>query len=208
MYQSDQKASKSSEKNKKMEQETLFTSAKWNILKALALEKKSPLELAELANTSMSNISQSLRFLELANIVKSERISNRDKGQPRIVYSLANDNAYLIITATGLVDKKLIPINEHKKIMIKIWLHPDETKHETIEQGYQELRNKMQNIDAIYYEENTNTKLRLILKEPIKTEQITHKDTTIQYETITRTEIEKQPGKYYEIYNPQKIDTR
>jgi predicted transcriptional regulator len=88
-----------------MEQETLFTSAKWNILKALALEKKSPLELAEIANTSMSNISQSLRFLELANIVKSERISNRDKGQPRVVYSLANDNAYLIITAEGLVEK-------------------------------------------------------------------------------------------------------
>ena len=82
-----------------MEQETLFTAAKWSVLKSLSFEKKSPLELAQANNTSMSNISQALRFLELAGLVKSERVSNRDKGQPRIIYSIAKDNAYLILTS-------------------------------------------------------------------------------------------------------------
>ena len=49
-----------------MEQETLFTAAKWEVLKSLAENSKSPIELAEASNTSLSNISQSLRFLELA----------------------------------------------------------------------------------------------------------------------------------------------
>lgn len=189
-----------------MEQETLFTSAKWNILKALALEKKSPLELAEIANTSMSNISQSLRFLEIANIVKSERISNRDKGQPRVIYSLAKDNAYMIVTAEGFVEKKLIEIDEHKKTMIRIWLYKDQDKHKELEQAYTALKENIENIDAIYIEENTDLTLRIIYKkESEKTPNTTSK---ITYKKITPDEVKKTPEKYYTLYDPQKINTR
>jgi len=187
-----------------MEQETLFTSAKWNILKALALEKKSPLELSEIANTSMSNISQSLRFLELANIVKSEKVSNRDKGQPRIVYSIAQDTAYLIITSKGFVEKQTIQINEHKKTLIRIWLYKDENKHNAIEQTYLELKEHIKDIDGIYIEENTN-KIRTITKNN-KTIQIKNK--TMEHKEITREELQKEPKKYYPIYDPQKINQR
>ncbi|MBU0472258.1 MAG: nickel-dependent hydrogenase large subunit, partial [Nanoarchaeota archaeon] len=90
-----------------MDQETLFTGSKWDILKLLEQKKMSPIELANASGTSTANISQQLRFLEIAGIVKSERISNRDKGQPRILYSLAGNSSFLISVAPGFVNKKL-----------------------------------------------------------------------------------------------------
>lgn len=188
-----------------MEQETLFTSAKWNILKALALEKKSPIELAEIANTSMSNISQSLRFLELANIVKSERVSNRDKGQPRVMYSLAKDNAYMIITSEGFVEKKLITLNENKKVMLRIWLHPNEHNHELLEKAFLKLKESISKIQAIYLEENTSLTLAIIYKTQDET---INKLDEINYKKITSDEVKKSPEKYYTIYDPQKINAR
>lgn len=184
-----------------MEQETLFTSAKWNILRALALEKKSPLELAEIANTSMSNISQSLRFLELANIVKSERVSNRDKGQPRVMYSLAKDNAYLIITAEGFVEKKMISIDEHKKSLIRIWLYQDESKQEEIERAYNALRRDLDKVKAIFVEQGSNKALSVIYNQ-------TMSEKPSEIKEIAENEVISNPDKYYTIYDPQKIITR
>ena len=89
-----------------MDQETLFTGSKWDILKLLEGKEMSPIELAKESGTSMANISQQLRFLEMAGIVKSKRISNRDKGQPRIMYSLTGENSFLIMVTPGFVEKK------------------------------------------------------------------------------------------------------
>ena len=90
-----------------MEQETLFTASKWDILKILSSGSKSPLQLAKLSNTSVANISQQLRLLEMAGLVQSKRISNRDKGQPRLLYSLAGNHSFLIASTQDFVDKKL-----------------------------------------------------------------------------------------------------
>jgi predicted transcriptional regulator len=104
-----------------MEQETLFTSSKWDILKCLENSKKSPIDLAKETNTSVANISQQLRLLELAGFVKSERVSNRDKGLPRILYSISNNHSYIVSTMPGFVDKKFLKLQEHQKCTLKIW---------------------------------------------------------------------------------------
>ena len=75
-----------------MDQETLYTAAKWDILQHLADRKLSPIELSRLTGGSLANISQQLRLLDMAGIVQSERVSNRDRGQPRVLYSLAQDS--------------------------------------------------------------------------------------------------------------------
>ena len=59
-----------------MELETLFTEQKWNILKSLSEGKFSPLQLANRSNTTIANISQQLRLLEAAELVKKEKIKN------------------------------------------------------------------------------------------------------------------------------------
>ena len=56
----------------------MFTEQKWNILQCLSKDKFSPIQLAEKLNTTMANISQQLRLLEAANLVKKEKISLKE----------------------------------------------------------------------------------------------------------------------------------
>ncbi|HIH23981.1 TPA: helix-turn-helix transcriptional regulator, partial [Candidatus Woesearchaeota archaeon] len=72
-----------------MDHETLFTATKWEILKQLETGERSPVELAKAMQSSIANVSQQLRLLEMAGLVTSRRISNRDKDKPRILYSIA-----------------------------------------------------------------------------------------------------------------------
>lgn len=196
-----------------MDQETLYTAAKWEILKVLATEKKSPIELAESANTSVSNISQSLRFLELAGIVKSERLGNRDKGQPRVVYSLASDNAFIILTAKNFVDKKQIKVDTHKKALLKIWFYENESLHQYIEQGFLNIEENLGSIKGIFLNKNSvsEIKLHIVQNDSSKKE---FKEITAKYEGIskkvkyvisTEESIRKDPSSHYAIYDPQKI---
>jgi hypothetical protein len=104
-----------------MEHETLFTASKWQILKSLESGPKSPIELAKLCETSVANISQQLRLLEMAGIVTSKRISNRDKDKPRILYSLSGNLSYMIATTGSFVDKKALQLTDYNKIIMRIW---------------------------------------------------------------------------------------
>src|SRR3989338_4809580 len=100
-----------------MDLETLFTEQKWNILHHLSAGGQSPLQLAKLTNTTISNISQQLKLLEAASLVKKKKVQNRDKGKPRSVYYLSDDFAYLISLSRNFVSKKfLIFTNYHKNI--------------------------------------------------------------------------------------------
>ncbi len=108
-----------------MEHETLFTATKWDILKLLESGAKSPIEIAKATNSSMANVSQQLRLLEMAGVVSSKRISNRDKDKPRILYSIAGSLSYVIATSDNFVDKKLVSLSEHNKVILKIWFLED-----------------------------------------------------------------------------------
>ncbi len=116
-----------------MEIETLFTEQKWKILSALSKGKFSPLQLAERSNTTMANISQQLKLLEFSNLVKKEKIRNRDKGKPRTLFSLSDDHAYLISAAEGFADKRLLKLDEFHKIMIRVLFLENQELHYYVE---------------------------------------------------------------------------
>jgi len=101
--------------------EPLFADAKWSLLKSLSVRDMSPLELANLLNTTISNISQQLRLLELAGLVSKVRVPNRDKGKPRMVYSLKGDCSYVISLGSDFAEKKLVQMSSHHRIVAKIW---------------------------------------------------------------------------------------
>jgi predicted transcriptional regulator len=197
-----------------MDYETLFTSAKWDILKSLASSKKSPIELAEQANTSISNISQSLRFLELAGIVKSERLSNRDKGQPRVIYSLASESAYIILTSKNFVNKKTINIDDHKKMLLNIWFYENENLHGFLESAVFALEESIDDISGIFLDKTSLSELKLavVLKE--KTPKKEFKELTLKNKGLTKKvkylvtgkeTIQKSVGSYYAIYDPNNL---
>jgi predicted transcriptional regulator len=132
-----------------MEQETLFTSSKWDILKCLEAGKKSPIDLAKETNTSVANISQQLRLLELAGFVKSERISNRDKGLPRILYSIAENNSYIVAASHGFVNKKFLKLQEYQKCTLRIWFLDNPNLQRYVERFFWMVEKNLEKIDII-----------------------------------------------------------
>ena len=138
-------------KKQKMELELLFSDQKWNILKSLSEGKYSPLQLAEKLNTTMANISQQLRLLEAANLVKKEKIKNRDKGKPRTLFSLSEDCAYLIPTMNDFAAKKLLKVNDHQKIILRIWFLENPETHQQLEKFYWKIEPSIDKVDAILF---------------------------------------------------------
>jgi len=201
-----------------MEQETLYTAAKWDVLKALEMSSKSPIELAKEANTSVSNISQSLRFLELAGIVKSERIGNRDKGQPRVMYSLLGNKAYMIVTSKNFVDKKPMQLSDYKKMILRIWFYENESIHTHLEKAVQNIEPRINEIKGIFLDTFSNSELKLAIvlnkSEKEKKDQTPFKEISLEsmgttrkvkYVSVTESEITNNETKYYAIHDPQQI---
>src|SRR3989338_1427080 len=132
-----------------MELELMFSEQKWNILKCLSEGKFSPIQLAEKLNTSMANISQQLRLLEAANLVKKEKIRNRDKGKPRTLFSLRDDYAYLIPMMHGFANKRLLKTTDHHKAILRIWFLENTELHYALERLYWEIEPYINKIDSI-----------------------------------------------------------
>lgn len=145
-----------------MDQETLFTSSKWEMLKVLSKGQKSPIELAKETKTSIANISQQLRMLELANIVKSERVGNRERGEPRLLYSLIGPISYLITVVPNFAEKKQITLNPYHELTLKIWFLKDESNHYYFQKYFWEIESKLEKIDAII-SKNEYGKIKLLI---------------------------------------------
>ncbi|MFH1505727.1 MAG: ArsR family transcriptional regulator [archaeon] len=146
-----------------MEQETLFTGSKWNILQALSRGKRSPFELAEESKTSVANISQQLRLLEIAGLIKSERIPNREKGQPRVLYSLAKECSFLIAIASGLVEKQFFDLSLANKLVLKIWFFPEASQRYYLEKGFWQFEEHLDKIDSLLVDLQHYDKINMIV---------------------------------------------
>lgn len=132
-----------------MELETSFIDQKWNILKELSRQESSPLLIADLLKTSIANISQQLRLLEAMNLVKKKKISNRDKGKPRTIYSLNDEFSDLIVVMNGFAKKKIINLTEYHKRVIKIWFIGNNMLHAHFQNFLFEIEGIIRHIDAI-----------------------------------------------------------
>jgi len=105
-----------------MDIETLLTGVKWEIIEIIAKQPSSPSELAKKLNTTVANISQQLRLLQTAGLVKRKKISQLKPGKPRTQFSLADDFCIIISISPGLAKKKLIKLTPDQKKSIQKWL--------------------------------------------------------------------------------------
>lgn len=192
-----------------MDQETLFTGSKWDILKLLESKGMSPLELANKSGTSIANISQQLRFLEMAGIVTSRRVSNREKGQPRIIYSLAGNNSYIIAVTPGFVHKDMYELDERKKAFLRIWFYKRKEYQYFIEKALTTLQGNLNKIQVIALDESQLSGIRLSIvsdqlkKSDLKNLELTNKEgqkAIVELELKDISELEE--GNYYSIYDP------
>ncbi len=102
-----------------MDIETLLTGTKWEILKLLSEKKLSPLEIAKKLNTTIANISQQVRLLQTAGLVKKEKTSAVKAGKPRALFSISHDYAMIIVFSEGFAEKKLIKLTKEQKAHLK-----------------------------------------------------------------------------------------
>lgn len=111
-----------------MDLETLLTGTKWEILQMLAEKKRSPLELAKILNTTIANISQQLRLLQAAGLVKKERAEGTKRaegigaGKPRTLFSIAYEFAFVIMVSDKTAKKKMVKLTHDKKKVLNQWI--------------------------------------------------------------------------------------
>lgn len=196
-----------------MEQETLFTSSKWDILKCLETGKKSPLDLAKETNTSIANISQQLRLLELAGFVKSERISNRDKGLPRILYSVSDNQAYIVASTPGFVDKKFLKLQEYQKCVLKIWFLDNPVLQRYLERFFWTIEKNLEKIDFIAFDAKDFGNVKVYIStnnadlKKLKDVAIDGSSGTVKFSItfIKDQDLKKSLPNCYAIYDPKNI---
>ena len=132
-----------------MELEILFTEQRWNILKSLTEGRFSPLQLAQRSNTTIANISQQLRLLEAAELIKKEKIQNREKGKPRTLFSLSHDYAYLVSTMKDFAKKKLLELSDYHKIILRILFLENPELHYYLSKFYWKIEDYLDQIQMI-----------------------------------------------------------
>ncbi len=153
-----------------MQLELMFTDQKWNILRSISDEPQSPLQLSQKLNTTMANISQQLKLLEAVNLVKKEKIRNRDKGKPRTIFSLNGEYAFMIPVTQKFTDKKLIRTTDHQKSILRIWFL--EHHQQEIERLYWGIKDSLSPNSAVIVDQTTK-KVHIICdsKEAIRDSQ-------------------------------------
>jgi len=197
-----------------MEQETLFTSSKWDILKCLEAGKKSPLDLAKETNTSIANISQQLRLLELAGFVKSERISNRDKGLPRILYSVCENNSYIVASTPGFVDKKFLKLQDYQKCTLKIWFLDNPVLQRYVERFFwTAIEKNLEKIELIAMDAKDFSSIKVIILtnnpdlKKVKDLIVDGANGSVKFSMnfIKEQDLKKSLPNHYVIYDPKNV---
>lgn len=196
-----------------MEQETLFTASKWEILKQLERGALSPIELASLSRTSVANISQQLRLLEMAGLVTSKRIPNRDKGQPRILYSLAGNSCYMIAASSSFVDKKRHAMTRHNKAILKIWFYPDQKEQYFLEKAFWNIDYLLGKADALAFTTKKDTITFHVFSQQqipdLNSFTVTNQEgesRTIQFKLTNTQRLAKQEQpEVYSLYDPKNL---
>jgi predicted transcriptional regulator len=126
------------------------------------------MELAESLKTTSANISQQLRLLELAGLVKSEKTRESDKKKPRVMYALADDYSYVVMCTQRLASKKLLPLSTYHNFILKSMLFENYEDHKYLGQLYHVLHEYLNSLDLVAVD-NTSEKLSVLVVGERKT---------------------------------------
>lgn len=134
-----------------MEAETILTGARWNLLKLIANHPRTIKELAELTNTSMANIVQQLRILELAGVVRP--IKRRlGRGKPSTLYTLGNKAITIAITPF-YAEKRVITPTPLESAILRLMMINDSNRLTLLRKILSLDKKILSKIDAIIYKE-------------------------------------------------------
>lgn len=132
-----------------MDLDSFLAAPKWDILKIISEKPSSPIEIADITKTTVSYVSQQLKLLEARGIVVKTKTGAYEKGKPRNVYSISHEFAHVSLLTHGFSDKKKILLDDHKKILLKIWLLENSLFHFPLEKFFVLIDDVLDLIGAI-----------------------------------------------------------
>lgn len=132
-----------------MELETLFTTSKWDILGKISRTPLSPLQLSNQLSTTIANISQQMRLLDVAGLLDKEKISTRESGKPRTLFSVKNDFSYLILVSAEGAKKGLIEVGPGKRLIMRAWLTKDKVLESIAFRIHEQLGDQLDMVTGI-----------------------------------------------------------
>jgi predicted transcriptional regulator len=150
----------------------VFTNAKWDIIKDLSLKKLSPIQLAERYKTTPGNIGHQLRLLEAYGLIKKEKVSNRDKGKPRTLFSLSNDYGYIVTATKNFAQKRLLKLSNYHDTILKMWFIEDPRFHYPLEKFYWKIEDHINKINGIAVRISGLSKVEVIILSNKKQELV------------------------------------
>lgn len=182
-----------------MEIEPLISGSKWSMIHLLSEKSRSPTELAEKTGTSIANISQQLRLLEVAGIVKKERCGSREKGKPHMLFSLNGDTAYIAAICSGFSEKKMIPADAHHQAVLRIWMLTSPEMHLSLERFYLEAE-KILSVSSIAANPDSK-KIMVIAKDKDSEKKVSEIKTDLEVAVAGEKQAGRMPAGYACIYS-------
>lgn len=151
-----------------MDYNSLLGEKRWEILKIIAGSPASPIEISEKLGTTISYVSQQLKLLEIAGLVKKERTGNIEKGKPRNIYSIGTSFfSYTFLDYNSAI-KKNIDLDVHKKILLKIWSLEDSSYHIPLEKIFLELEKDLGKIEGVFLKQHPKYKLVVVGEKEVE----------------------------------------
>lgn len=169
-----------------MEIGPLFSDAKWKILKMLSEKEFSPLQLAQELETTIPNISQQLKLLEVAGLVEKRRVSNKKSNKPRLLFSLSSDYLYVVACMNHCASKNFFKATPYHRSVIRIWQLENPEMHYYLEKAFFYLLEKCSDLALIAVDKKIpyDPEFILVSEQPRKVR-----------ETVGILEIKKPGGK-------------
>ncbi len=140
-----------------MDIESMFSGGKWQLIELLSRKELSPLQLSEILGTSVANVSQQLKLLDLLGLLSTVKVPNREKGKPRTLYSLSNDYVYVISVLKNYAGKHLIKASPIHSAMARIMCIPETELHYPLMKLFWRLEPSFEYIKALYFDKSKAT---------------------------------------------------
>lgn len=190
-----------------MEFDEFLTQPKWQILELIAKKPTSPVKISEQINTSVAYVSQQLKLLEAASIIKKYRTKESSKGKPRLIYSIYEDVFYITALINETPIKKKISPSVRQKAVLKIWTIENKNLSYVSEKLFWRLESNFDKIQEILVDEN---KSKIIIVADNKSIDSTISSLANEFANVSLEVVKNSPKKkenLFSIYSASLNDT-
>lgn len=195
-----------------MELDSFLASPRWDMLKIIINKPSAPMEIAQQLKTTTSFVSQQLKLLEAAGLLKKQKTGAFEKGKPRTLFSISEESIYLVPLAKNAPDKKLIPLSKEHKTIVNIWCLENKELQITLQKFFWQIQNNLSKITAIsVYTKPSTPKVYIVSKNSSLTHQINEIQKNLENKitfqvTASPVLMEKLDSKYlFSIYVSQEV---